>query len=110
MHYPRRSALAVAKDLNIQLHSVWQPPQWKNHSRHFWARTFQAEDGDLFTYPIGGQVTEADGRIARYAEAGEDSPGLLLDTPNTPDVPPAARVPVSGCTAMSGRKLKAAPL
>ena len=75
--------LAVARNLNIQLHSVWQPPQWKNHSRHYWARTFQAEDGALFTYPIGERVTEADGRVARYADAGRHSPGLLLDTPST---------------------------
>ena len=89
--------LAGARNLNVQLHSVWQPPQWKNHSRHFWARTFEAEDSDLFTYPIGEPVTEIDGRVARYAEAGDDSPGLLLDTPSTPGVPPCP-VASGGCS------------
>ena len=40
---------AEARNLNIQLHSWWQPPQWRNHSRHYWARTFEVEEVGGFT-------------------------------------------------------------
>ena len=48
--------LAVAEDLNIQLHSVWQPPQWKNHSRNYWTRIFEGQDTDPFIYPVGREI------------------------------------------------------
>ena len=75
-------ALAHARDLNVQLHSWQQPPDWRTHSRNYWTRTFEAEDGDLFTYPIGRQVTDGD-RIARYAATREHNAGLLLDSGST---------------------------
>ena len=83
-------ALAHARDLNVQLHSWQQPPRWRNHSENYWTRTFEAEDADLFTYPIGRQVTDGD-RVARYAEMGVgpdpgDAPGLLLDSGPTAHV------------------------
>ena len=63
----------------MQLHSWRQPPEWRERSRNYWARTFEAEDTDLFTYPIGREVTDDD-RVTRHAEAGVHDPGLLLDS------------------------------
>ena len=79
----RWMALAHARGLKVQLHSWQQPPQWREHSRNYWTRTFEAEDTELFTYPIGREVTDDDGttrRVARYAATGEHNPGLVLES------------------------------
>ena len=74
-------ALAHARGLKVQLHSWQQPPDWRSFSRNYWTRVFEAEDGDSFTSPIGAsKVTEADGRVARYAATKEHNAGLLLES------------------------------
>ncbi|MCY3762934.1 MAG: hypothetical protein OXH50_16935 [Gemmatimonadetes bacterium] len=45
----RWMALAHARSLKVELHSWQQPPAWRSSSRNYWARTFEAEDTDLFT-------------------------------------------------------------
>ena len=72
--------LADSRDLNIQLHSWWQPPGWRSHSANYWSRTLEAEHTRFRHHT--GNVT-ADGRYAKAAttDSPGDSPGLLLDTP-----------------------------
>ncbi len=85
--------MAHTRELKVQLHSWSQPTHWRMHSHNYWARTFEAEDGDLFSYHTGEEVTDigADGeeRVVRRAQVqvGEemDSPGLLLETDGTHD-------------------------
>ena len=73
----RWMALAHARGLKVQLHSWEQPPDWRSFSRNYWTRVFEAEDGDLFTYSTGREVTHGD-TTARYAATREHDPGLLL--------------------------------
>ena len=35
--------LAHARGLKVQLHSWQQPPEWREHSRNYWTRTFEAD-------------------------------------------------------------------
>ncbi|MCY3762936.1 MAG: hypothetical protein OXH50_16945 [Gemmatimonadetes bacterium] len=49
-------ALAHARGLKVELHSWLQPPEWRESSRTYWARTFEAEDTNLFTYPTGREA------------------------------------------------------
>ena len=62
-------ALAHARDLKIQLYSWQQPDGWLAASALYWARTFEAEDTDLFTHGTGREVTDGD-RQVRQARAG----------------------------------------
>ena len=52
----RWMALAHNRGLKVQLHSWRQPPAWRSSSRNYWARTFEAEGTDLFTYPVGRET------------------------------------------------------
>ena len=49
-------ALAHARGLEVELHSWRQPPEWRESSRNYWTRTFEAEGTNLFTYPVGREA------------------------------------------------------
>ena len=67
-------------NFKVPLYSWIQPEAWRNHGFTYWSRTLEAEDGDLFRYPIGREVVDGE-RRARYAAVGTES-GMLLDTPS----------------------------
>ena len=72
-------ALAQARDLKVQLFSWRQPDGWRAASAVYWARTFEAEDRNLFSFATGRQISDGDREVLQ-ARAGIDGAGLLLDT------------------------------
>ena len=54
-------ALAHARNLKVQLYSWKQPNGWRGASAFYWARTFEAEDRNLFSHDTGISTRQWEG-------------------------------------------------
>ncbi len=69
--------LAHERGLRVQLYSWNVPPGWRAASRRYWTKSLEATSPRYFVHPVGERAGGA-----WFANTGEHTPGLMLDTPS----------------------------